>query len=240
MTDNLTKYFRTCHLPWSEAVADDDIVRESPFKVGDIVYVSLKMDGENTSGYPSGKIHARSLDSANHPSRNYVKAYWQERSYNLPDGWRVCGENMFAKHSIFYESLKSYLYVFSIWDEKNYCLSLKDMLEWCDLLDLTTVDIIYHGPYDEKAIKLAFLPYKETHEGYVVRTENSFHYSDSDNNIAKYVRKNHVQTDEHWMHSELIPNKLTQKMIDNISDAFAEAHKEHAENPDIGYTFSKL
>ena len=44
--DQLVKYFRTYHLPWSESVAEDDVVRTSPFKEDDDVVVSLKMDGE--------------------------------------------------------------------------------------------------------------------------------------------------------------------------------------------------
>lgn len=47
MSDNIVKYFRTFHLPWSESVADDDIVRKSPFNSTDRVVVSLKLDGEN-------------------------------------------------------------------------------------------------------------------------------------------------------------------------------------------------
>lgn len=208
MNDKIQKYFRTFHLPWSESVADDDIVRTSPFKNSDNVIVTLKLDGENTSLYPSGKIHARSVDSVNHPSRNWVKQYWQERSYNLPEMWRVCGENLYAKHSIHYTDLESYLYVFSIWDDNNNCLSWEDTKEWCSLLDLVLVPVIYQGEYNEDLIKKSFLPYKEQHEGYVIRNADSFHYDKSSSNIAKYVRKNHVQTDSHWMFQEIIPNVL--------------------------------
>lgn len=35
-------------------------------------------------------------------------------------------------------------------------------------------------------------------EGYVTRNLDSFHINDFDKNVAKCVRKNHVQTDEHW------------------------------------------
>jgi len=206
--DQIVKYFRTYHLPWSEAVADDDIVREAPFKSTDEVVVTIKMDGENTSLYPSGRSHARSIDSANHPSRDYVKAYWQERSYLLPPGWRVCGENLYARHSIEYNDLKAYLYVFSIWTEKNECLSWDEMQVWVELLDMVSVAAIYRGPYNEAAIKAAFVPFKGTHEGYVVRSAGSFKYEDAADNLAKCVRKNHVQTTEHWMFAEIVPNKL--------------------------------
>lgn len=208
MTDKIVKYFRTFHLPWSESVADDDIVRTSPFDENSLVVVSLKVDGESSSAYPSGRTHARSIDSVNHPSRNYLKSYWAERCYQLPEGWRVCGENLFAKHSIFYTDLESYFYVYSIWDENNNCLSVDDTKEWCTLLDLVHVPIIYTGIYDEKLIKQSFLPHKEKHEGYVIRTAGSFHYDNSSENIAKYVRKNHIQSTEHWLHQEIVPNLL--------------------------------
>lgn len=208
MKDIITKYFRTHHLPWSESVADDDVITKSPFNEDDIVVVNIKLDGENFSGYPSGYTHARSVDSVNHESRDYVKRYWQERAHNLPAGWRICGENMFAKHSIHYTNLKSYLYVFSIWDENNNCLSWEDTLEWCNLLDLIPVQTIYTGVYNEQKIKDAFKPYKDEHEGYVVRTAGSFEYKYAFKNIAKCVRKNHVQTDKHWMHQAIVPNIL--------------------------------
>lgn len=161
-----------------------------------------------TSLYPSGRCHARSIDSANHPSRNYVKAYWRERAHLLPHGWRVCGENLYAKHSIHYTDLKAYLYVFSIWTEHNTCLSWEETKEWCELMDLVHVPVIYEGKYDENAIKNAFKPHKDTHEGYVIRSTNTFHYDDANKNLAKYVRKNHVQCGEHWMFQEIIPNIL--------------------------------
>ena len=30
-----------------------------------------------------------------------------------------------------------------------------------------------------------------------------------DKNVAKWVRPNHVQTDEHWMWKDVVPNKLS-------------------------------
>ena len=45
-------------------------------------------------------------------------------------------------------------------------------------------------------------------EGYVVRLAGSFHYRAFRQSVAKYVRKNHVQTDDHWALREVVPNKL--------------------------------
>jgi hypothetical protein len=45
-------------------------------------------------------------------------------------------------------------------------------------------------------------------EGYVVRLAARFHYQDFAHSVAKWVRAQHVQTDQHWMFAELIPNRL--------------------------------
>lgn len=38
----------------------------------------------------------------------------------------------------------------------------------------------------------------EKQEGYVVRLTSSFHYKDFSRSAAKFVRKGHVTTNEHW------------------------------------------
>jgi hypothetical protein len=45
-------------------------------------------------------------------------------------------------------------------------------------------------------------------EGYVIRSSNSFDYNDFINNVRKYVRKGHVQTDEHWLNKPIEKNVL--------------------------------
>lgn len=58
------KYPRTYHLPFSEGFTSDDKVLENDdiFHNKEVV-VTVKMDGENTTIYPTGEYHARSLDS---------------------------------------------------------------------------------------------------------------------------------------------------------------------------------
>ena len=71
----------------------------------------------------SDRIHARSLETDFHESRTWVRALWGNIKHEIQDGWRICGENMFAEHSIHYNNLETYFYVFSIWNETNDCLS---------------------------------------------------------------------------------------------------------------------
>ena len=48
-------------------------------------------------------------------------------------------------------------------------------------------------------------------EGYVVRLAGRFAYADFARSVAKWVRSGHVQTDQHWMYAEIIPNQLQQE-----------------------------
>lgn len=73
---------------------------------------------------------------------------------------------------------------------------------WCELLGLKEVPIIYVGKYDKDKIMKKFNEYKmkQNHEveGFVIRNIDEFKYEDFSKNVGKYVRANHVQTDEHW------------------------------------------
>lgn len=204
------KYPRTCHLPWSPGMKNDDRMIENlqAFE-GKRVIATIKMDGEQTTMY-SDYIHARSINSGNHPSRNWAKAIHGQIQGNIPEGWRVCGENLYAKHSIEYGGLPSYLMMFSIWNEKNFCLSWDETVEWAQLLGLPTVPVIYDGIWDEKTIKGLYTPKYDGNEceGYVVRLADAFPYRDFKYAVGKYVRKNHVVTHGHWMRQQIVPNKL--------------------------------
>lgn len=193
------KYPRTCHLPWSLGISSDDKVIESLDRFyGKYIVCTEKRDGECTTSYHDGYLHARSIDGDNHPWQSWLKRFWQERCYDLPEGWRICGENLYAKHSISYE-LEVYFEGFSIWDDSNLCLSWKDTIEWFGLLGIKPVPILYEGIFDENLLKnIANKIDNAKCEGYVIRLANSFNYTQFTSSVAKFVRKNHVQTDQHW------------------------------------------
>lgn len=205
------KYPRTHHLPWSEGMHDDDrrIASMRSFEDRRVI-VTVKMDGENTSLYRDG-MHARSVDGRHHPSRAWVKNMWAKISQDIPAGWRVCGENLYAQHSISYQDLPSYFMGFSIWNERNECLSWDETLEWFELLDIEPVPVLYDGLYDESVIRSLYDSRKDWAdvEGYVVRAADSFLYGQFRELVAKFVRKGHVQTTKHWMHGQAVhPNSL--------------------------------
>jgi hypothetical protein len=197
-------------LPWSPGSTSDDLFADSllPFQ-GQRVIVTEKMDGENTSLYRDG-LHARSIDGRHHPSRDWVKAMHGRIAHLIPEGWRVCGENVYALHSIGYSELPSYFLMFSIWNEENQCLPWDETVEWSKLLGLTHVPVLFEGTYDEGQLR-DLRPDTSVTEGYVVRLASGFPFAAFAESVAKWVRTDHVQSEEHWMHKEVVPNGLASK-----------------------------
>lgn len=204
--DERVKYPRTHHLPWSAGVTDDDRVMkdfEAAFEGREVV-VTAKFDGENTSLYRD-HIHARSLDGRSHPSRDWVKNLHSRMAHDIPQGWRVCGENLYAVHQIRYRALASYFLGFSVFDSANHCLSWDETLEWLALLGLAAVPEIYRGPPDPETIHRAWQEYAEStpegiSEGYVARDAGAFHYRQFRERVAKYVRGGFVAGRPHWFY----------------------------------------
>ena len=204
------KYPRTYHVHWSKMGKDDrQLLNDDCFQSKRVI-VTLKMDGENTSLYKD-YIHARSLDSNLHPTRDWVKGLWSKMSYLLDDNMRVCGENLYALHSVKYTDLPSYFMVFSIWTD-NQCMAWDETVEYAKVLGLEMVPVIYDGPYSKDAIIKAFAPYEKTNEGYVIRVADDFSYGSFRRNVAKYVRPEFRQAVNnahgHWISKKIEPNLL--------------------------------
>ncbi len=204
------KYPRTHHLPWSPNVSSDDkiIPSLSGFK-NEIVVITVKMDGEQTSMYRDG-FHARSIDTAPHPSRDWLWGLHRQVGHEIPEGWRICGENLKAKHSIHYKNLPAHFLVFSIWNEKNECLSWEETKVYCEVLGLKHVPEIYVDEWDEAHTSaLQIDVYNgDPCEGYVVRVARKFAFREFKDVVAKYVRKNHVHTHGHWMRQAIELNEV--------------------------------
>ncbi|MCC9709105.1 AAA family ATPase [Streptomyces sp. MNU76] len=202
-----THYPRTRHLPWSPgATADDLRVTDLSGLRGREVVVTEKLDGENTTLYADG-LHARSLDSAHHPSRTWVKALQARVGHAVPAGWRVCGENMFARHSLAYDDLDSFFYGFSVWDADGRCLGWDRTVAFLRGLGVPVPRVLWRGVFDERALRALRLDLGRQ-EGYVVRVVDGFAADEFGARVAKWVRAGHVRTDTHWMHAAVVENGL--------------------------------
>ncbi|MEV0196261.1 RNA ligase family protein [Nonomuraea sp. NPDC050691] len=199
-------YPRTPHLPWSPGATSDDVrARDLSGLRGREVVVTEKLDGENTTLYADG-MHARSPDSAHHPSRAWVKGLQGRIGRRIPAGWRVCGENMFARHSIAYQGLESWFYGFSVWDGDR-CLHWDRTAAFLRELGIPVPPVLWRGVFDERALRALRLD-PERQEGYVVRAAEEFGREEFAGRVAKWVRREHVRTGTHWMHTTVVPNAL--------------------------------
>lgn len=199
-------YPRTPHLPWSPGATSDDVrTTDLSGLRGREVVVTEKLDGENTTLYRDG-LHARSLDSAHHPSRAWVKGLQARIGPSIPEGWRVCGENVYAKHSLAYQNLESYFYGFSVWDGER-CLAWDPTVRFLRRLGVPVPRVLWRGVFDERALRKLRLDL-DTQEGFVVRAAAGFGRDEFAGRVAKWVRSGHVQTDVHWMQAAVVQNGL--------------------------------
>lgn len=211
----LVKYPSTFHLPWAPGLQNDDRRIDSLDEfVGREVIVSEKFDGENATCYRD-HYHARSLDSRHHPSRDWMKRFHGQIKYEIPTNVRICGENLYARHSIFYADLPSYFLGFSAWidddgDEGGRCFSWDDTLLLFSMLGIEPVRELWRGSWEEFYAHHEMIDaiVQDNVEGYVVRVTDGFMFSEFGQKVAKFVRKNHIQTDSHWMSGPVIPNGL--------------------------------
>ena len=212
------KYPKTPHLPWSESSSATDTWSDGVPTFPEIV-ITEKLDGEATTIYSDGYVHARSIDSSHHSSRSWVKKLAASISYLIPEGYRICGENLFAYHSIFYTDLPSYFFVYGIYNEED-CLAWNEVEKLCQTLGLLTVPVLYRGEWIKQ--KFGDLLVAGSYpifdgpsgnptdpEGFVVRNSKSFSYFDFHINCTKYVRKEHVKDDQNWMSRPVVPNLLS-------------------------------
>jgi RNA ligase len=207
------KYPRTFHLPYSPKRGSDDkvLVSDAHFQ-GRQVVVTEKMDGENTTLY-ADYLHARSIEPEWDESKSWLDRLRLTFAPALPAGWRVCGENLFYKHTIHYQGLTSLFYVYSVWDAQNHCLSWAETTECCQSWGLQAMPLIYAGRYEAAAIRRAFDQYQQAApqlvEGFVLRLAEAFDYESFGRSVAKYVAPTfEIAPGKHWKFAAKTMNTL--------------------------------
>ncbi len=230
------KYPRTFHLPWSPGATKDDrkLVTAEHFLNVPVV-VTEKMDGSNLC-MTKMAVFARSHNGPpTHESFNVAKSLHAQVCHSIPDGVSVFGEYVFAVHSIRYSELPGYFLVFGVredstgkwwdWDTTEALageLGFPTVPVWLKSSQILAPDnkLYWKGQYEtekqlETETKLEYLFHNggmghyEKCEGYVVRLAGEF--TDFEKSVAKYVRANHVQTDQHWTQKTVEKNLLKKK-----------------------------
>jgi len=206
------KYPRTFHHPLSGGVQSDDKTASdiSWLEKTDVV-VTEKMDGENTTLYSDG-FHARSLDTGYHPSRSWLAGFHAERAHLIADGTRICGENLYARHSVAYDTLPSYFLGFSAWRGET-CLAWEETTTLFATLNILPAPVLFVGRMEQDTLSNIVSSIDTlTTEGFVIRRASSFGIKDFSNSVVKWVRPDHVQADsQHWSKAPLTPNQLAEE-----------------------------
>ena len=208
-----TKYPRTYHLPWSPGATSDDKklapgwFENNGWKDAEIV-ITEKLDGENTC-FTNLDVYARSHGA---PTRSpWTRNLWDKDGLlwkikdKIGEGEYYYGENLYGEHSIHYDKLPAYFFLFAgRWEDKWY--SWDDVCLAAEVLKVPTVPVLWRGivKYEEELMVMvdgfvgAPSEFGPTREGVVVRKVEEFDNDDFSKNVCKWVRPNHVQTDEHW------------------------------------------
>lgn len=202
----MSKYNRTYHLPWSPGTTSDDRIAKSVASlIGRGIVITEKLDGENNCQMNKGTYARSHADFTISPWSREVRMINDRIKRDIPEDVMIFGENMEGIHSIEYDNLTSYFYMFGVRDN-NIWVSWDEVEEYAFLLDLPTVPVLFKGVVNsEKELKdITESLVKEPsalgglREGIVVRTADMFHDDDFSENVMKWVRKGHVQTDSHW------------------------------------------
>lgn len=198
------KYPRTYHFPFSEGAQNDDKVQSDWLGLLDQeIVITEKLDGENTC-LKAGGVYARSHGAVNrNPWARNMWPIWERVGNSLGD-LHVFGENLYAIHSIEYERLEQHFFVFAI-REGDTWLAWDTVVEYAALLDLPLVPELARGQFTPASLQ-AIITKKQIEgsafgglsEGVVCRNAGAFPDAEFPNQVLKFVRHNHVQTDEHW------------------------------------------
>jgi hypothetical protein len=201
------KYPRTFHWPWSQQVHSDDSYHQDPsFFVGKDVYISEKLDGGNTA-LNAGEVYARSTgQAATQGWFAHVKKYHAWKTATLDPSITIYGEDLAALHSIPYQLPMDETYkVFAVREGDEF-LPLYSVLAIAAQLNLDVAPRVHYGTFNSVEEITKFFEteiqkpsvYGTQREGFVMMTPYGFMADEFSQNVCKYVRKNHVQTDEHW------------------------------------------
>ncbi len=211
MEINNSKYPRTYHLPFSEGLQNDDRKVSDDWwehLKGKTLLLSEKLDGESCA-MTHFDVFARSHGA---PTRNpWSRNLWDKGGLHdqvkslIGEDEIVYGENLYGVHSIEYNRLIALYHIFAVRNEERW-YSWKEVCEMSDIMGIPTVPVLecreFSSPKELEECIYTLMKngsrYGDVIEGIVVRTLESFPLDKFSENVVKYVRKNHVQTDKFW------------------------------------------
>lgn len=249
LTRDLIKYPSTGHLPDTpehENRRNDYEHQELNNFVCELepelsVVVTIKMDGSNamitrppelmddpSRHRPAHGVAARNGKHAKHESFDLLKKRnRQQYGFKIPPYIQICGEWLYARHSIHYANPESctdqecddhgppvsdFFQVFGVYDNRfDIWLSWPEVEAWAEKIGAETVPVVEKRTFEYPDQVYEIYPeaqrlINDGHEGLVIRSKFPFHYDQFEDRLGKYVREDHVTTDEHWSRQEVVEN----------------------------------
>lgn len=194
MSANPFKYPRTPHIAGSCATSDDIVLKGGATLSGDLFVVTEKMDGTNIVMTCDGMM----TRSGNQPSSSWgypLHSTWNKVAHMIPEGLGVCGEFLYWRKSVPYDSLVSDFLVFSMIDlDDGVVLDWSTTIMWADELGLYLVPVISYEDDYQSAVSQGhqYIESKKSDsipvEGFVVRDAGEFSVPEFGQYVAKFVR----------------------------------------------------
>lgn len=212
-----SKYPRTYHIPWSPGATSDDKKLDVQWFyangwAGSEIVITEKMDGENTC-FTRNDVFSRSHSTPTRSpwSRNLWDTdglLWRIKNEIGEDEY-VYGENLYGEHSIHYDNLPDYFFMFGarvMNEHQDVWYPWDDVEYMAELMGVKTVPVLYKGRIESEPQLRRMIEqfmsepstFGKEKEGVVIRKVQGFDNQDFSKNVCKFVRENHVQTDEHW------------------------------------------
>ena len=210
----MIKYPRTLHLSCSPGKTQDDKTCDTAdiqklIDDGVDFVITSKLDGGNCALKSDG-VFARSHAAPTYCTTfDYVKNvhYYANLPLIQDDGLVVFGENLFAIHSIEYTNLKDYFYMFGVvLQETETFVDWDTLLDYAEKMRMPVVPVVYEGKIESLEWLENFINQQMEsesalggeQEGFVVRVRSAFSVDEFGSKVFKWVRRNHISTDEHW------------------------------------------
>lgn len=212
------KYGRTYHFPFSPGTTSDDRINHTYWddiqQIETLVHTE-KLDGENNCLNKFGVFARSHAAPTTSPWTNQLRERWQLIKNDLGDV-ELFGENLYAVHSIEYQHIESYYYIFAVrcldkwlsWEEVKFYAAMFDFPTVPEL-SIQQVSGLTQDILQNQILSWAKEPslfgsvdihtgLNCTREGIVSRNIGEYAVEEFAKNVFKYVRKGHVKTDEHW------------------------------------------
>jgi hypothetical protein len=205
------KYPRTPHLPFSKGMMSDDKMVGDDWEqyiINCPIVITEKLDGQNCCLTKYGvyaRSHATFTDNPWDTNLTGYNGLHSQIKNLLNKDECIYGENLYAIHSIEYDNLPSYFFMFGMrsgdqfhsWNYTKYFSNLSG-IPLVPALFKGKINSVKNLEYLINTLMEQGSSYGNTIEGVVVRSLGEFKVKNFSKHVCKYVRENHVQTDQHW------------------------------------------